>query len=130
MTTAVCTMSGKTVTLVGVGACTIQATQLGNVDWAAAAPVSQSFEVSKGAQTITFGSLSNQTLGTAPFTITAAASSGLAVTFTSNTKHVCTVSGGQVTLVAAGTCTIEATQAGTVDYQAATPVTQSFQVAP
>jgi hypothetical protein len=118
------------VTLVGVGACTIQATQLGNVDWAAAAPVSQSFEVSKGAQTITFGSLSNQTLGTAPFTITAAASSGLAVTFTSNTKHVCTVSGGQVTLVAAGTCTIEATQAGTVDYQAATPVTQSFQVAP
>jgi hypothetical protein len=33
-----------------------------------------------------------------------------------------------VTLVAVGTCTIEATQAGNVDYAAATPVSQSFHV--
>jgi hypothetical protein len=33
-----------------------------------------------------------------------------------------------VTLVSAGTCTIRATQAGNVDYTAATAVSQSFQV--
>jgi hypothetical protein len=35
-----------------------------------------------------------------------------------------------VTLVALGTCTIQATQAGNANYAAATPVTQSFQVVP
>jgi hypothetical protein len=33
------------VTLVAVGTCTIQATQAGNANWAAATPVSQSFQV-------------------------------------------------------------------------------------
>jgi hypothetical protein len=37
------------------------------------------------------------------------------------------MSGSTVTLVAAGTCTIKATQPGNVDYAAATAVNQSFQ---
>ena len=81
------------------------------------------------SQTITFGSLPNQTLGTAPFTLSATASSGLPVSFASTTTSVCTVSGTTATLVAAGTCTIQATQAGNANYSAATPVSESFQVA-
>jgi hypothetical protein len=34
-----------------------------------------------------------------------------------------------VTLVAAGACTIQASQRGNADYAAATPVDQSFRVA-
>src|SRR5208283_2365901 len=91
--------------------------------------VTANFGVSGGAsQTITFGTLSNQVLGTAPFTVSATASSGLAVSFASTTPAVCTVSGATVTLVAVGTCTIQATQAGDANYVAATPVNQSFQV--
>jgi hypothetical protein len=44
---------------------------------------------------------------------------------------VCTVSGttgSTVTMVSVGTCTIQATQAGSSSWAAATPVTQSFQV--
>jgi hypothetical protein len=129
-TTTVCTVSGKTITLVGGGQCTIQATQLGNVDWLAATPVDQSFEVGREAQTITFGSLSNQTYGTAPFTVSATASSGLAVNFYAATKSICSVSGDTVTLLATGTCTIQAHQPGNASYLAATPVSQSFQVTP
>jgi hypothetical protein len=40
------------------------------------------------------------------------------------------VSGATVTLVAIGTCTIQATQAGNANYNAATAVNQSFQVTP
>ena len=127
-TTGVCTVSGTTVTLVAVGTCTIQATQAGNANYAAATPVNQSFQVTQESQTITFGALSNQALGTAPFTLSATASSGLAVSFASTTPAVCTVSGATVTLVAVGTCTIQATQAGNANYAAATPVNQSFQV--
>ena len=127
-TSAVCTVSGATVTLVTVGTCTIQATQAGNANYAAAAPVNQSFQVTQASQTITFGALSNQAFGTAPFTLSATASSGLAVSFASTTPAVCTVSSATVTLVAVGTCTIQATQTGNANYAAATPVNQSFQV--
>ena len=41
---------------------------------------------------------------------------------------VCTVSGAIVTLVAVGTCTIRATQAGNIYYTVAAPVSRNFQV--
>jgi len=127
-TPAVCTVSSATVTLVSVGTCTIQATQAGNTDYTAATPVNESFQVTQYSQTITFGALANQAYGTAPFTVSATASSGLAVSFASTTPAVCTVAGATVTLVSAGTCTIQATQAGNTNYAAATPVNRSFQV--
>ncbi len=130
-TTSVCTVSGSTVTLVSAGAnCTIEATQAGNAaDYLAAPAVSRSFLVYKGAQTITFASLPNQTYGAAPFTVSATASSGLPVSFASTTTSVCTVSVSTVTLVSAGAnCTIEATQAGNSDYDAAPATTRTFWV--
>jgi uncharacterized repeat protein (TIGR01451 family) len=127
-TSSVCTVSGSSVTFVTVGTCTIQATQAGNAVYSSAAPVNQSFTVTQGSQTITFGALSNQALGTAPFPVSATASSGLTVSFASTTSSVCTVSGSSVTFVAIGTCTIQATQAGNAVYFAATPVNQSFTV--
>ena len=60
--------------------------------------------------------------------MTANASSGLTVSFTSQTSGICTVTGATVHLVAFGKCTIRATQAGDNFYAAAAPVTQSFQV--
>ncbi len=127
-TPRLCSVSGATVTLAGVGTCTILATQPGNPDYTAAPSVSQSFQIAQGGQTITFAPLANQTLGTSPFTISATASSGLAVTFTSKTTRICSVAGGTVTLMIAGKCTIQAAQKGDADWAAAVPVQQSFQV--
>lgn len=79
-------------------------------------------------QTITFGSLSSKVIGSQPFTVSATASSGLPVSFTSLTTSVCTVSGSTVTLVNTGQCTIQASQAGDSTYSAAPTVNQSFQV--
>jgi len=126
----VCTMSGNTVTLVAAGTCTLQATQAGNAIYLPATPVNRSFMVSRASQTISFGALSNQPSGTPPFPVNATASSGLAVSFTSTTKPVCTVSGNTVTLVAVGTCNIQANQAGNGNYAPAPAVNQSFQVTP
>ena len=128
MTSSVCTVSGSTITVVMGGACTIQATQPGNANFAAAPPVNQTFQVTQAAQTIVFGSLSNQHLGGAAIALSASASSGLPVTFTSLTSAVCTVSGSSVTLVSVGTCTIQAMQAGSINFATAAPVSQSFQV--
>ena len=77
---------------------------------------------------IDFATLANQTLGAAPFTVSASASSGLPVVFSSLTPAVCTVSGNTVTLLALGTCTLAADQAGNAIDAAAPTVTQSFFV--
>jgi hypothetical protein len=129
-TTRVCTVAGTAVTLIAGGTCTIQATQAGNATYAAATSVSRSFTVTKASQTITFAALANQALSTASFALSATASSALAVSFTASPSTVCRVSGVTVSLVAVGTCTIQATQAGNTNYSAATPVSQSFQVTP
>ncbi len=128
-TSAVCTVSGTTATMVSVGTCTIQATQAGNTDYGAATAVSRTFTVTKASQTITFAALPSMTYGAAPFTVSATASSGLPVSFVSTTTSVCTVSGSTVTLVSAGAnCTLEATQAGNSDYSAAPATTRTFWV--
>ena len=127
ITPTACTVSGTTATLLSSGTCSIRATQAGNVDYAAATAVAQSFTVLHEAQTITFRAIPTQRYGN-PVTLSATASSGLAVTFASTTPTVCTVSGTTATLLSSGICAIEATQAGNTDYAAATAVSQSFTV--
>ena len=131
-TTSICTVSGTTLTLVAVGNCTIDASQPGNSVFAPAANVSRTFAIAAApltTQAITFTSPGNQTLGTAPPALAASASSGLTVSFASTTPGVCTVSGSTLTLVAVGTCSIDASQAGNSIFAAAATVTQAFSVA-
>jgi hypothetical protein len=127
-TPLVCSISGNTVTLVAVGTCSITAGQAGDPTYATATSVVQSFVVNPLSQTITFGPLSSQVVGSSPPPLNASESSGLPVTFTSNSAAVCTVSGVSITLVATGTCSITASQAGSAGYGAATPVTRTFAV--
>ena len=68
-------------TITGVGPVVVPASQAGNGNYNAAAPVDRSFTVAAGAQTITFGALTNKTYGDAPFSVSATASSGLTVSF-------------------------------------------------
>ncbi len=80
------------------------------------------------SQTITFAPLYDQVLETLPFTIRATATSGLAVSLTSSTTTVCTVSGASLSLIGAGTCSITANQAGDANYASAASVVRSFTV--
>lgn len=128
-TTGVCTVtSGGTISFVSAGICTIRADQAGNTNYAAASQVSQSFNVTPGVNTITFGTLPDRALGSGSFTVSATASSGLTVTFASATSSICSVSGTTVNLLAVGLCTITASQSGNANYQAATSVNQSFNI--
>jgi YVTN family beta-propeller protein len=79
------------------------------------------------SQTIAFAALPNQQAGTS-LTLNASATSGLPVSFSSATSSVCTVSKSSTTFIAAGTCTIRASQSGNATYAPAQPVFQSFSV--
>jgi hypothetical protein len=129
---SVCSVSGSTVSFLSSGTCTVRADQAGNGSYSAAPQVVQSFAVAPGAQTISFTTTppSGAYVGGPAYTVAATASSGLAVTFSSGSPSVCSVSGATVSFVAAGTCVVRANQAGNAGYQAAPQVQQSFAVVP
>ena len=83
--------------------------------------------IGKASQTVSFGALSGQSYGTAPFTVSASASSGLTPTY-SIVSGPATIAGNTVTLTGVGTVTVAASQSGNANYSAATPVNQSFTV--
>jgi len=130
--TGVVTISGTTLTIVGIGTVSITAsvtTNGGRMCSAGSVPSSvvRTITVSKANQTITW----NQTLsGTTGSTITlnATASSGLAVSYASSNTGVATVSGNTLTLVGAGTATITASQAGNTNYNAAANIANTVTV--
>ena len=70
------------------------------------------------AQTITFTNPGAKKVG-AVVPLGATASSGLAVSYSSTNTSVCTISGSNATMVATGTCGVDAKQAGNADYLAA-----------
>ena len=90
--------------------------------------VSYSPSATSTNQTITFGALATKTFGEAAFPLSATASSGLAVSFTSGDPSVATIAGNTVTIVGAGSAVITASQAGDGDYSAAADVMQTLNV--
>ena len=135
LTTGVCTMSGAQLTIASAGTCNIRADQAGNLDYLSAT-LTRNITINPADQAITFGAApSNITFGDPPVTVSATSNSptappsGEPITFASQTTSVCTNVGGTVTIVAAGTCTIAADQAGNTNYNAAPQVTQSFSIA-
>jgi hypothetical protein len=122
---AVATVSGNTVTIVGVGTTTITASQSGNASVAPATDVTQTLTVNQATQTITFAALPNKLLTDIPFALTATASSGLTVTYTSSNTAVATVTGNTVTIVGLGSTVITASQSGNANYTPATSVNQT-----
>ena len=126
-TAGVCTISGSTASLIAAGSCNIVASQAGNGQYNPAANVSRSFNVNIASQTINFPVIAAQNIGTT-LTLTATASSGLTVSFSSTTPAICTVSGNSASLIAAGSCIVQASQPGNSEYSAAPSVKQQFLV--
>ncbi|MGA7654248.1 MAG: Ig-like domain repeat protein, partial [Terracidiphilus sp.] len=115
-------------TTLAAGSYSVTASYSGDSNYDVSVSAPQTLTVTaQVTQTITFANPGTQTVGTR-LTLTATASSGLAVGFASLTKSVCTVSGAKAALVAAGTCTIQASRPGNTVYSAAPNVNQSFAV--
>jgi hypothetical protein len=118
----------------------IDGNQQGNANYAAATQAKITISV-LGAlplQSITWANPGTQvgSSSTTPttLTLTATASSGFPVTYTSGTSSVCTVSGSTITfakVTSVSACTITATQPGdNLTYAAAVPLAQTFAVNP
>lgn len=124
---SVATFIGNIVTLKSLGTSDITVRQTGNTTYA---PVkyTRTLSVSKGDQTITFDPIPEKAIGDPDFNLTATASSGLPVSFTSSNTDVATVTGTLVHIVGKGTTTITASQAGSELWNPAPDKTQPLTV--
>jgi photosystem II stability/assembly factor-like uncharacterized protein len=127
--TDACTVSGATVTLTGVGSCTVTASQDGNNDYTAATPESQTFEITPGtAKVKVTASPTPATLGSVTYQVTVSGVSITpptgSVTVTDGTRD-CPIDSldsgaGQCSITEpAGTYTIGASYSGDTNYKPA-----------
>ena len=132
VTPTVCSVHSQSglVTALHPGTCTIAGDQSGDENYAPAAQARLNLPVSYTPnQSIQFAAAPTLTLGGVA-TVSATATSGLAVSYSSGSPAVCSVNSqtGLVRSTAAGTCTILADQAGDGTYLPALQTTQSLAV--
>ncbi len=128
--TGIATMSYNT-SLLNVGNYTIRADYGGNGIYAGSSSnptLNGTLTVTKANQIITFNALPGVTISTLPFNLTATASSGLPVNYSSSNSFVAIVIGSTVTVYNNGTTNITASQSGNANYNAATDVIQPLIV--
>ncbi len=131
-TQSICTVNGGTITGVASGTCTIAANQPGNSQYSAALQViSRITIITKNPQTIGGIGVNPLTpsVGSSA-TVTATATSGLAVSFSSTTLQTCTLSGNTLHPVAVGLCMIAVNQVGNARYASAPQKIGSVQINP
>lgn len=93
------------------------------------APATISFNIAKGNQTITgLPATQSKVYGDVDYSLSATASSALAVSYLSSDPTVATVTGNTVSIKKVGTTTITASQAGDSNWNAASNVTQTLSV--
>jgi len=131
-----CTLGGGTVTFTAAGSCVIHADQAGNGDYLTAAEERQTVIVTAAAktpQTITYTSVppAGPTIGGTYSLSAKGGGSGSPVIFSidsSSSSGACSLSGATVTFTGAGSCVIDANQAGNGAYLPAPQVQQHLTV--
>ena len=124
------TLTGGVATLatsaLPVGSDSITASYGGDIDYVAATSAGVGVTGTQATQTISLSASSPVTYGVSPITLSATATSGLAVTFSATGPA--TLNGSKLTITGVGTVVVTANQAGNTDYSAAPAVTQSITI--
>jgi hypothetical protein len=111
-TPTVCIAAGFYVQIVGGGTCTLTYQSEANTSYLASDLYKVSFEVTRDPQTITFTPPATVDISGKTLTLTATASSGGAITYSTTSVESCSVVGATLNLLMAGNCVITATQSG------------------
>ncbi len=123
-------IEGTTITLEGAsGTVTVTVSQAGNDNYNSAS-AEISFNVNdpaKSDQTITFEDIADKVYGDDDFTLSATASSGLAVSYSVISGPV-SIDGSTVSIIGAGEATIAVDQSGDDSFNAASQVTSTFTI--
>jgi outer membrane protein OmpA-like peptidoglycan-associated protein len=128
-TPSVCSISTGVVAFFHVGTCTVTYNDAGNADYSAAVQVTEDITVTQATAVITPDASQSGAVTGGSLTSSATSTSGNTVVVAGTTPLVCTVSGGVVSYIGAGTCSLTYNDVGNSDYAAATQATLDITVA-
>ena len=112
-TPSICIASGFTVNLLSGGTCTLTYQTAATTSYLASEIYQQTFEILRDSQTIIFTLPSGANVSSKSLALAAIASSGAAVSYSTTSTGICSITGSTLNLLASGNCTVTATQAGT-----------------
>ena len=132
-TDGACTISGGTVSFVHAGTCVLDADEPepSTANYASAPQVQQSFTIGKASQAVAITTATTAYVGMSETPTATGGASGEPITFSvdpTTTNGSCVYSGGTLAFVAAGTCVLDAAQAGNADYTGAPSVKETIKV--
>jgi hypothetical protein len=109
----VCIAAGFYVQIVGGGTCTLTYQSEATNTYLASDLYKVSFEVTRDPQTIAFSLPTSASLSSKTVVLSATASSGGSVIYTTSTPDSCSITGSTLNLLKSGNCSVTATQPGT-----------------
>jgi len=124
-TPTVCIAAGFFVQIIGGGTCTLQYQSEASNTYLASDLYEVSFEVTRDPQIITFSLPTSANLSSKSIALSATASSGGAVLYTTSTPKSCSIIGSTLNLLRSGKCSVTATQPGT---STIAPISESVTV--
>ena len=112
-TPTVCIAAGFYVQIVGGGTCTLTYQSEATTTYLASVLYKVSFEVTRDPQTINFSLPTSANLSSKTVALSATASSGGALFYTTSTPDSCSITDSTLNLLKSGNCSVTATQPGT-----------------
>ena len=112
-TPEVCFPIGFSVRIISGGTCTLTYQTKETATYLASDLYKVSFEVVRDPQTITFTLPSTANVSSKSLALTATASSGVVVAYSTTSTGICSITGSTLNLLTSGNCAVTATQAGT-----------------
>jgi hypothetical protein len=117
-TSSACSSAGNVVTFLAAQACLILIDQPGNGTTNAAAQLQQTVTIGKGSQTLTFDPAPVAIVGGPTYSPVVTSSVGLPSVLSVTTPSVCSLTGGVVSFIGAGSCDIIASNGGSSNFNA------------
>jgi hypothetical protein len=116
----VCSTAGYLLRITSGGICKLNYQTAGTSTHLPSKVYTQSFEITKNSQTLTFSPIASAALVNKTVTLAATASSGGDVSFAATPADICSVSGSTLNLLKPGPCAVTATQPGTGTFASVT----------
>jgi plastocyanin/adenosine/AMP kinase len=124
----IATITDGKIHIVSTGVCTITATQTGNNIYYPSIESKQTLTIKKLGQTISISSIPTKTYGDTDFILEATSTSGLPISFDTDSAEIATIVNGKVHIVRAGECSIVMQQNGNSIYDPAPEVKQILKI--
>jgi hypothetical protein len=126
-TPTICYPVGTYITVISGGTCTLNYSSPASSTYAASDIFPLTFEITRSSQTVSFVAPTSVALSAKTLILSASATSKAPVIFQSDSPVICSVTGNSLNLLKAGSCQVEAIQAGTTTISPASTV-QSIMV--